>query len=823
VLATSCHDEIDTSSPTESQEQPITFGDGSNFNMEQVYAWAQAEPDDVKAGNLFLKANLSRTTASITTEYRYKIKTTDTTLVKRSFSGSGNLVSSDKITTAAHAGQLLDYIINYKLLGLISGHPHEQNFAAMSDHSVDVVEYADEGAGIGTFIKFDQGRFSFDSNKKLSAHDPDWFNFVKWKQLGLEPVIYSDSGSRIFFDRAVAIWPVQDTGSLSFEHWSASSRDVSTIKFERPKALDDECKGMFSTIKNFRFFPGVFFSSVLAYNAPEVVGGGGDTTPRLGAPSRGNDVFVLSNNYRNTKGNPPMYSDSLLINRSISTPLEENLIHLVAKNISDIIDKPWDTLMPVIPERESDTMIVNGVSVPYITNIKMTYNYAIDTTVDALPGSSGGGYFTYKDVIGKYWNFFEFQGVLHGCIGKKCATPGGASFTDPKVGEDGKDPVDGSQHRVIIAAFSKAIVNRIYETVGNNGLPYLGVPAYDECAKKAASDVERARCEAQLDCTPADSERPEKCLFRTGLDKIQRGETTISPMGGSAGTPTATTSFTPVSQKELDDYLKANKLRSLECFGKRYPGLGEGRAANLNVGIVGGISKDGKGVGTLGVICSPRSYTEWTMNWDFLRVVMLHKVDGNLRGKADLEQNIFESGGGGTWDGFLRLLFADFYNSSWSKIPKDPEVPVTSDKDLMFATPATQFCPPGFIMKGISYAHARPSGKDYVAAITKIHCIDMMRGQDKSEDKCVDGSGVPRNEYPCTISLWADKSLNPIPSGHPHYGRTLSQPIGMPFNNPEILIEVSRTCPMGTHLTGLMVPDERSGRVKTIESICRPY
>jgi hypothetical protein len=58
-----CYEDSKEINEVQKIDAPLTFGVGSNFNMEQTYAWAQSEPNAVKAGNLFLKANLSRTTA----------------------------------------------------------------------------------------------------------------------------------------------------------------------------------------------------------------------------------------------------------------------------------------------------------------------------------------------------------------------------------------------------------------------------------------------------------------------------------------------------------------------------------------------------------------------------------------------------------------------------------------------------------------------------------------------------------------------------------------------------------------------------------------
>jgi hypothetical protein len=718
------------------------------------------------------------------------------------------------ILTAAHVGEAWDYVMNYNAYSNPT-HEHYKSFLKMKAHNIKLMPFNGDTRG-GTFIEFNQQQVVFENNMEVSMDRDaeDWFTLTRWKQLGLEPATLKANRALIpLINQLVRDWPITRAEDVSFKHWSRDGRDLSVVKLSNPKLFEDT--GL--DIKSFKFYPGVFFSSILPYKAPSKAGGEPEETPRLTQPTKGDLAFVLSHNYRNSKGNPPnSFSDRLMIDRSRDK--KENLVHMYAENLSGIIDNPnIVATISFIPEESSNA--------GYETNIDYKYKYIVKTNVDILEGSSGGGYFTFKDKIGKYWNFFELQGVVSACNGKsKCDSITGTVFTDPKVGQTGTDPADRTQYSTYMAALSEAVVGQIYETVGNNGLPYLGVPAYDECAKKATNDAERAQCDAQLDCSGADAEDPSKCLFRDKLDKIQRGSTQIIEGAGPAGTPIAQTSFSDETEESLRKYIEDNGLRSLECFGHRFPGLGEKRRANLNVGLVGGISRDGRGVGTLGVVCSPRSYTEWTMNWDFLQAIMLHKIDGNLRGKADLVRHIFESGGGGKWDGLLRLLFADFYNNHWSKIPKDPETPVTSDKDLMLATPATQLCPPGFIMKGLSYDHARDPAltedKDYVAAITKVHCIDMKRGQPHSEDKCVGSVGL---QYPCTISLWANKAQNPIPSTHPHSGRTLSQPIGMRFHNAQIILETRVMCRSGFHLTGILVPDERVGKVKTIQALCRPY
>jgi hypothetical protein len=63
VLFSGCYEDGKEMNEAKKTEAPLTFAEGSNLNMEQTYAWAQSEPNAVKAGNLFLKANLSRTTA----------------------------------------------------------------------------------------------------------------------------------------------------------------------------------------------------------------------------------------------------------------------------------------------------------------------------------------------------------------------------------------------------------------------------------------------------------------------------------------------------------------------------------------------------------------------------------------------------------------------------------------------------------------------------------------------------------------------------------------------------------------------------------------
>jgi hypothetical protein len=810
ILFSGCQSEFDEPESLEQIDKSLTFGKGSNFNREQVSAWADSETDLIKSGNLFLKSNLSRTTAHFNVKHNYDYPIGSTPAKTVGSTGSGTLISSDMILTAAHVAEPLDYIMNYPSYLSISGHVHNKNFLKMKAHNVKLFPFDKDVRG-GTFVEFNQRRIVFENNveTKMTQDSMDWFALTKWKQLGLEPVTLNTNQASIpLINQLVMDWPIMKASDISFKHWSSEKRDLSVVKFSEPKLFDDGGLG----VKSFRFYPGVFFSSILPYMAPQKAGGETEEKPRLRRPSVGDFAFVLSHNFRNTKLNPPSaFVDHLMIDTMKER--RENLIHMYAKNLSGIINNPNAVATTsFVPEERSNA--------GYETNINYPYQYMVKTNIDLLEGSSGGGYFTYKEAIGKYWNFFELQGVVSACDGaSKCDSITGTAFTDPSVDEEGLDK-DGSKYASYMTALSDSIVTQIYETVGNNGLPYLGVPAYDECAKKAASDAERALCDAQLNCSAADAENPNKCLFRSGLGKIQRGSTVISSTG-PAGALTATTNFEEeTSEASLQEYANKNNLRTLECFGRPYAGLGANRLANLNVGIVGGISKDEKGVGTLGVICSPRSYTEWTMNWDFLYAVMLHKVDGNLRGKADLENHIFKLSTNNAWDGFYRLLFADFYNNHWSKIPKDPEVPVASNKDKIFATPATQFCPPGFIMRGISYDYALGSEGKYVAAISKIHCIDMMRGQPHSEDMCVGSVG---RRYPCTISLWADKSQNPIPSTHPHYGRTLSQPIGMRFNNTEIALEANLVCEAGYHLTGIMVPNLSSGKVESVQAICRPY
>lgn len=815
ILVTGCYVENIDTDDLDKKEQNLVFDRGSNFNIEQIYAWAQSEANQTRGGNLFLKANLSRATADITTEWSYKAETRDTVSLTSATASSGVLVTSDKIITAAHSGEKLDYVINYRTLKTKTNpsHPYKDNFDKMEEHAVKMKKYVDEGAGSGTFIKFNQGRMHFDKNGNkyyLSAHSIDWFNLVRWKQLGLEPLTVNEPGSTLtqnipLFDRFLSIWPVEDTSSLSFEHWSSDKRDISAIRLMKSKRFSEEPTGIAPTIKDFRFFPGVFYSSVLAYKAPTTAGGPDSITPTIGAPKKDNDVFVLSHNYRNTEKNPPLNDQNLKVDKKIHK--SENLIHLEAKNLGDIDLRERTSEIAFVKNKSGDTN--------YKTNIYHRFAHEIPTNADALSGSSGGGYFTYKDTVEKYWNFFELQGVLVACGGGEKCFHDGDVYTDNVVRVDGLD-ANGDKYNTSMAVFSDALVNKLYETIGNNGLPYLGVPDYDECVSKAKDNAARELCDEELNCSQADAERPEVCLFRSGLNDVRRGEVTVGvPQSGG---PPLKAEVNYESEPDLDGYARDKKLRILECFGRAYPGLGRNRLANLNVGFTGGVSADGKAVGTLGVICSPRSYTEWSMNWDFLYTAILNKTDGNLRGAWELEEKI----AGTSWDGLSRRLFSQFYNMSWARIAHDPSEPVSATNTLMYTTPATQFCPPGLIVKGISYDHARGAKGDYVASISKIHCIDMNREQAYSETNCSKSNGDPKDVYPCTIPLFADKTLSPIPSGHPHEGRTLSQPIGSRANS-EILTEALLRCDKGYHLTGVMIPKTTTGPVKSISSLCRPY
>src|SRR5690554_4278500 len=116
----------------------------------------------------------------------------------------------------------------------------------------------------------------------------------------------------------------------------------------------------------------------------------------------------------------------------------------------------------------------------------------------------------------------------------------------------------------------------------------------------------------------------------------------------------------------------------------------------MGIGVAGGRGLDGTKpyLGTLGIICQPYSFVEWSMNWDFLSAEF-RPAPGKLKHNLNANLNASQF----RW---LNQILIDWYQ--------------ILDGQTYLSPLSMQLCAPGYIMRGLgfrwlSYAPALPAAR----------------------------------------------------------------------------------------------------------------
>ena len=203
----------------------------------------------------------------------------------------------------------------------------------------------------------------------------------------------------------------------------------------------------------------------------------------------------------------------------------------------------------------------------------------------------------------------------------------------------------------------------------------------------------------------------------------------------------------------------------------------------MGIGVAGGRGLDGTKpyLGTLGIICQPYSFVEWSMNWDFLSAEF-RPAPGKL--KHNLNANLNAS----QFRWFNQILI------DWYQI---------LDGQTYLSPLPMQLCAPGYIMRGLEVS----AGDEFIRGITAVYCVQPEI--DPKDAPCL----ADDSAYPCKIDTYVAGTFGDPP-------RPISQYIGAPGAGGTLK---KLNCAPGEYASGLVVSKKTSEPTRQISLSCAPY
>lgn len=562
--------------------------------------------------------------------------------------------------------------------------------------------------------------------KNEHFHKDSWYLRYRLKSLGLD-----EDATRGFLHEDEAhffvnykSWNISD----NYTHWAADNgnRDIAAIQIESRKIIHFQNLPSWNAIG-----PGVFFDyrKPLAYREAENEG-----DPALPEDPEKDDPlvgFFVHYPLRPASDPPTDYRESLVARDAIVR--------------SGVKEKPCKDATSGAP-RYCDEL----------------YGHYVRTNFDIKPGTSGGGVHWYPsdEKLG------YFVGIIKGCYGSDCPDD------DPEA-EVAQEPAD---HATIFTPFDETISNYINKNRGFNGVPYrTSVSENPPAGSYEACMIDNpnlpSKCDGLLDefLPSSDSHVIRGCAGKKcpsiGATDAYDGATDSSGSGISVGN----------SGGDHVDSIR-DDLLWLRCWRRSDD-------YKMAIGIAGGRGEVNSEphLGTVGVICQPYSFVEWSMNWDFLNAEFRPAPD-NL--EHDLRNNV----------GFMQFKWLHQILVEWYQ--------KLDDQNYLTPLPM-QLCAPGYIMRGLEAT----IGDKFIRGITAVYCV--RPDVDPKDAECL----ADDSAYPCKIKTYVGDRF-----GDPK--RDISQHIGAPKPGGDIK---KLACKIGEYMSGVVVSRDSSIPTAELSISCAPY
>lgn len=143
-------------------------------------------------------------------------------------------------------------------------------------------------------------------------------------------------------------------------------------------------------------------------------------------------------------------------------------------------------------------------------------------------------------------------------------------------------------------------------------------------------------------------------------------------------------------------------------------------------------------LGSLGLICGPRSKREWSMNWDFIRVEYRSLVNDCLQTPS------------------VAYILNAYLNQSYlvrEEVARGRDSGTFQTSNGIVSPAPMLMCPPGYVMQGMKVNY--DPEKEVITGIQGVFCSDLVKlandeVQPANSDEC-QADPQKRNQYPCYV------------------------------------------------------------------------